>query len=97
MQHTNGECRRVAANAARAFPGEAQKWKPLFVQLTKDTDEYAPQEALSAFMSMAPDDELMRTVEDITQDEQRSERVRELARAVLRRWDRDRTKEIPPK
>lgn len=97
MQHTNGEYRRVAANAASAFPEEAEKWKPLFVRLTKDTDQYAPQAALSALFYMMPDDELMRTVEDITQDEQRSERVRELARAVLRRWDRNPTKEISPK
>jgi hypothetical protein len=88
MKHTNGEIRRAAANAARAFPEEGQKWKPIFLRLTQDADQYAPQEALFALMRIPPDDDTMRAVEHITQDPTKSERTKEIARIVIREWDR---------
>src|SRR6185503_16314836 len=97
MQHTNGEVRRAAANAARSFPEEGLGWKPLFLLLTQDTDQYAPQEALLALMRIPPDEDTRRLVENITQDPAKSERVKEIASTVIREWDRVRSRVDPPK
>ena len=96
MQHTNGEVRRAAASAAREFPDEGPRWKAIFLRLTQDTDPYAPHEALFALMRIPPDDEAMRTVEEITQDPAKPESTKEIARTVVREWDRVRGKAISP-
>jgi hypothetical protein len=47
-------------------------------------------------MRLPPDEESMRIVEEVTQDPTKSERVKEIARLVIREWDAARSKADPP-
>lgn len=93
LEHTNAWCRIVALECARSFPQELLERKNLLINLTQDSDAVAQEVALGALvlnvqqpvfdrlMSPAEVEQVARAVMD---DPRNSERVRELAKVVLK-------------